>query len=153
MSGKDRVLAKWGAEVVAAGFTITPTHLLAANAFLPVERHLSPTEMLVLLNLLSAWWQADKLPFPSKATLAKRIGLKSTRQIQRALSSLEMKGLISRIERFHESKGRASNYYDLSGTVVLVKQLVSENPGAFGAGKRARVSAAKRLSSKEAVSA
>lgn len=145
MSGKDRVRAKWGADVAAAGFTITPSHLLAANAFLPSERHLAPTEMLILLNLLSAWWQADRLPFPSKATLAKRLGLKSTRQVQRALSSLESKGLIQRIERFHESKGRASNYYDLSGTVALVKTLVTEHPGAFGTGKRARVSAAKLL--------
>ena len=131
MSFKDPVSAKWGADVGAAGFTIIPSHLLSANAVLPPDLHLSSTELLGLLRVCSSWWQAERLPFPSKATIAQRIGLKSTRQVQRALSSLEKRGLIQRIERYYEGSGQASNYYDLSGTVAFVRGLVLANPVAF----------------------
>ena len=88
MSAATGFERKWGQGVVDAGFTMVPNHLIAANGFLSVEERVSPTEMFLLLQLLSVWWNASDMPFPSKATLAKRLGLKSTRQVQRALGSL-----------------------------------------------------------------
>lgn len=129
---------KWGSDVVSAGFTSLPNHLLSINQFVPKENHLTPTELLTLFQILSAWWDADRLPFPSKATIARRLGL-SPRQVQRALNGLEEKGYISRVARFYQNRGRASNSYDLSKVVALVRTLAAQNPDAF---KRRRSSLA-----------
>ena len=121
---------KWGSGVVAGGFTIVPNHLVAINQYLPSARRISPTEMFVLLQILSAWWAADKLPFPSKATIAARTDL-SERQVQRAISSLEKKGLLERIARFTGGQGRKSNIYDLSRLVQLLKEYSDKSPNIF----------------------
>ena len=70
------------------------------------------------------WWEADKVPFPSKDTLARRMG-KSPRQVQRYLTQLEEAGFISRIERFNGRKAQVSNGYALAG---LVAKLVAIEP-------------------------
>ena len=124
---------KWGSEVAKAGFTALPNHLLSINQFLPSNEQISPTEMLILLQVLSAWWSADKMPFPSKATIGKRAGL-SPRQVQRALSSLEQKGLIRKLMRVHENRARASNAYDVTGLVRQVRNLAVHHPKAFRRG-------------------
>jgi len=122
---------KWGAGVVeASGFTQVPNYLIAANQFLVKEARLSPTEFLVLMQLLQSWWRADQFPFPSKATLATRTGL-SERQVQRALSGLENKAFLKRVDRLLERGGRSSNLYDLSGVVQFVQDAVQAFPGAF----------------------
>jgi hypothetical protein len=118
---------KWGSEVVSAGFTSVPNHLLSINQFVGKENRLTPTELLTLLQILSAWWDANKLPFPSKPTIAKRLGV-SPRQVQRALNGLEEKGYISRVARFYQNRGRASNAYDLSKVVALVRVIAEQNP-------------------------
>jgi predicted transcriptional regulator len=129
--GDARVMArKWGSGVATAGFTAVPNHLLSINQFLEKEKRLTPTELLTLFQILSSWWYADRLPFPSKTTIAKRLGL-SPRQIQRALNGLEEKGLIRRIARYYENRGRASNSYDVSQVVEKVSDLAARNPTAF----------------------
>jgi hypothetical protein len=129
---------KWGSDVVSAGFTSLPNHLLSINQFVRKEGRLTPTELLTLFQILSAWWHADRLPFPSKATIAKRLGL-SPRQVQRALNGLEEKGYITRVARFYQNRGRASNSYDLTKMVALVQVVAEQNPDAF---KRRRSSLA-----------
>ncbi|HTW50360.1 MAG TPA: helix-turn-helix domain-containing protein [Stellaceae bacterium] len=124
---------KWGSEVAGAGFTALPNHLLSINQFLPPNEQISPTEMLILLQVLAAWWSADRMPFPSKATIGRRAGL-SPRQVQRALSSLEQKGLIRKLVRVHENRARASNAYDVTGLVQQVRNLAVHHPKAFKRG-------------------
>jgi predicted transcriptional regulator len=124
---------KWGASVATAGFTAIPNHLLSINQFLEQEKRLTPTELLTLLQILSTWWYVDRLPFPSKSTIAKRLGL-SSRQVQRALNGLEEKGLIRRIARYYENRGRASNSYDVSKVVEKISQLAAEYPSVFRRG-------------------
>jgi hypothetical protein len=124
---------KWGAQVAAAGFTAVPNHLLSINQFLDKKHRLSSTELLILLQILSSWWHADQLPFPSKSTIARRLGL-SARQVQRALKTLEQKGIIKRIARL---KGRNSNTFDLTGLVDKVHYLVTQHPEAFRRQSRA----------------
>lgn len=127
---------KWGVAAAAAGFTIIPNHLLAINQYVPKERRLSPTEFFVIAQVLSAWWSADRLPFPSKATLARRTGL-SSRQVQRALASLEAKGYIERVARYSTSSGRTSNVFDLDGLSKIVREVASLHPQDFKKIKRA----------------
>lgn len=131
MDGLTSGKTKWGEEAIKAGFTLVPNHLLAFNQFEPnEEKRISPTEMLVALQILASWWAADKLPFPSKTTIAARAGL-SPRQVQRALGSLDEKGYIKRISRFTTNRARTSNQFDVSGLVDAVKQAAVNNPHAF----------------------
>jgi hypothetical protein len=134
--GVARTVEKWGPEATSAGFTVLPNHLLAINQFVPKDAQLSPTEMLVLLQIVASWWSADRLPFPSKATIATRSGL-SPRQVQRALSALETKGVINRRARFGVNRARSSNEYDLTGLVESVRKAATAHPTAFR--RRARV--------------
>ncbi|WP_230190534.1 helix-turn-helix domain-containing protein [Sphingobium sp. CECT 9361] len=121
---------KWGLEAIAAGFTVLPNHFLALNQFVEEEKSLSPTEMIVMLQILSAWWSKDRLPFPSKATIATRSGL-SPRQVQRAITSLEKKEYIERISRYSTNQGRTSNQFKLTGLVGAVMKAAKEHPAAF----------------------
>jgi len=130
MDGASTGADKWGEQAIAAGFTLLPNHFLALNQFLPDDRRLSPTEMLVLLQILSAWWSKDKLPFPSKATIAQRAGL-SPRQVQRALTALEQSGFVKRVSRYNRNQGRTSNQFDLTGLVAAVVGAAESNPTAF----------------------
>jgi hypothetical protein len=130
MARAARTDEKWGPAAITAGFTLLPNHLIGLNQFVAEERHVTPTEMFVLLQLLSAWWQAERLPFPSKATIARRTGL-SPRQIQRAMTGLEEKQYLRRVERYNEARGRMSNYYNLSGLVQAVTEAALAEPQAF----------------------
>jgi predicted transcriptional regulator len=130
MDGIASSQEKWGADAISAGFTVVPNHLIAINQFVDQAKRLSPTEMLVVLQILQAWWAKDRLPFPSKATIASRAGL-SPRQVQRALTSLEAKEYIQRVKRFAANQGRTSNQYDLDGLVRTVMAVAARNPTAF----------------------
>ena len=121
---------KWGQSAIGAGFTVVPNHLIALNQFTTEERQISPTEMVVILQLLAAWWSKDRLPFPSKSTIAARAGL-SARQVQRAISSLEEKRYVERVTRFSTNKARTSNEFKLDGLVDAVKHAADSQPAAF----------------------
>ena len=68
---------KWGAAVMKVGFSIVPSLLLRAQRRL----RLTPTQLAVLLQLSDYWWDERRKPFPSKESLADRLGL-SPRQVQ-----------------------------------------------------------------------
>jgi hypothetical protein len=121
---------KWGEAAIAAGFTVLPNHLIAINQFLEDDKRISPTEMLVALQILTSWWAVDKMPFPSKTTIAKRAAL-SPRQVQRALAALEDKGYIKRITRMTSNRARISNQFDVSGLASAVAAIASKHPAAF----------------------
>jgi hypothetical protein len=61
------------------GFSQIPDALLKSQSRLGID----PVEMNVLFNLISFWWLADELPFPSADALAKRMGVQS-RTVRRA---------------------------------------------------------------------
>jgi DNA-binding MarR family transcriptional regulator len=125
---------RWGEQVAAAGYTSIPGYLLSINQFMDKNNRLSSTELLVLLQILSYWWYADQLPFPSKSTISKRLGL-SPRQVQRALNGLEQKQLIERVARFSSNKGRrTSNSYDMTKLIDKVRNLAAQHPAAFRPG-------------------
>ena len=62
---------------------------------------LSPTELLVLVQLVGTWWRTDDLPFPSMTTFATRCGV-SSRQIQRSVNRLEELNFVQRVKRRDE---------------------------------------------------
>jgi len=117
---------KWGKKVAERGFAQVPNYLLLMNQFLEEDSKLSAVEMLILIQLVGAWWKKDEAPFPSLKTLAVRSGV-SDRQAQRAVSSLEGAGYLKREKR---KRGRliASNAYNLSPLVDQLKQIAVEFP-------------------------
>lgn len=84
------VYAKYG-EASIAGFQAVPDLLLKHQGAL----RLSPTDLVVLLNVLMHWWYPTKKPFPRSSTIAKRMGL-TPRTVQRSLQQLEELGLLAR---------------------------------------------------------
>jgi predicted transcriptional regulator len=125
---------KWGVAVMKLGYCILPSVLLQAQARLLINAQ----QMIVLLQLVEHWWTADGKVYPSKDTLADRIGL-TPKQIQRHIKVLEQKGLVQRIPRVLKGRGKTSNEYDLSG---LVKKLKDIEPD-FAEAKRLKQAAAR----------
>lgn len=112
-------LAMWGSGL-SSGFVSVPTLLITRQA----EIGLTPQEVVVLLNLIAAWWTEDNLPYPRTATIAQRSGL-SLRAVQRHIKDLETKRLISRIRnQVLPGDTRLSvTRYDLAGLVVRLQEL------------------------------
>jgi hypothetical protein len=120
---------KWGRLVAERGFAQIPNYLLQLNQFLGDER-LSPTELLVLLQLVGAWWKKDELPFPSVSTLASRCGV-STRQLQRSVAQLEELNLVKRVKRRTKGGVISANAYDLEPLVEFLGEIAKEFPNLF----------------------
>jgi predicted transcriptional regulator len=125
---------KWGKEVMSHGYCILPSILLQAQARLAV----SPQEMMVLLQLVEHWWNADSKVYPSRETIGDRVGL-SAKQVQRHVRRLEEAKLVKRIKRVVPGVGRTSNEYNLAG---LVKKLKAIEPD-FAAAKEMKAAAKK----------
>ncbi len=109
---------KWGKAVIARGFLIIPSMIVRAQARLGIDAR----QLTVLLHLADHWWEAERLPYPSKKTIAERMRV-TPRHVQRYLTALETHGLIRRIERKSAQGGRMNNAYDLSGLVAKLKKL------------------------------
>jgi DNA-binding transcriptional regulator YhcF (GntR family) len=115
------IQVKWGKQVAERGFTQIPNYLMQINKFVDDDNRLSPTEMIILLQLVATWWKKDELPFPSMSTLAEWANI-SERQVQRAVKSLEEKKFI--IKDRKKVRGIvASNVYDLSPLVKILNDV------------------------------
>jgi DNA-binding MarR family transcriptional regulator len=75
-----------------------PNYLLLLNQFLAEDARLSPSELLILIQLVAAWWKKEEAPFPALKTLGVRAGV-SDRQAHRAISKLEEHGYLRREKR------------------------------------------------------
>lgn len=125
----NSISEKWGELVAQRGFAQVPNHLLLLNMFLDDEHKLTPTELLVLIQLVGTWWKTGDLPFPSMTTLATRCGV-SSRQIQRSINRLEKLGFIQRVKR--RTKGIvASNAYDLDPLVAVLTHVAKAFPNPY----------------------
>ena len=91
---------------------LVPSPLLRAQRRLG----LSPTQLAVLMQLCDFWWDSERKPYPSKATLAERLGL-SPRQVQRHVAELETAGIVRRTQRRLSHGGKTTDSYDLGGLV------------------------------------
>jgi predicted transcriptional regulator len=109
---------KWSPQVLKFGYTALPNLLLRAQGKLKI----TPMQFNVLAQLAEHWWDADKYPFPAKDRIATRMN-KSPRQVQRYITQLEQKGLISRIKRYSGRKAQISNGYSFDGLIKKMKAL------------------------------
>ena len=121
---------KWGSEVARRGFAQIPNYVLQLNQFLDPDKKLTPVELLVLLQIVGAWWKKDTMPFPSMVTIAARCGV-SDRQVQRAINNLVKRELLVRVARQQENGIRATNAYDLEPFVRFLAEVAKAFPNAF----------------------
>jgi hypothetical protein len=95
---------KWGVDVLGHGFQVLPDLLFKYQAKLGIDEgrscSVTPTEMVVLLNILSFWWRADRPVFPSASLLAERVGIER-RSIDRAVQGLVKKQLLKKTREGH----------------------------------------------------
>jgi predicted transcriptional regulator len=86
------IKVKWlGAVTEGSGFVAVPMALLR----LQTKLKLTPTDMLVLVNLLAHWWDPARAVFPRSATIATRMGV-AKRTVQRSTHKMVKAGLIER---------------------------------------------------------
>lgn len=116
---------RWGKDLTAAGWTAVPNVLFEYSQ----ELGLKTLDMVIILHLAGYWWRKGNDPFPSKATLARKIGVEP-RTVQRAIADLEAKGYIERTKRFASSGGNLSNSYSFEGLIKkarsFAKQMISD---------------------------
>ena len=115
-----KVLDKWG-DAALVGFSQIPDTLLKAQHAMGI----SPLELNVLLNLISFWWKAEDQPYPSSASIAKRMGVQP-RTVQKSIKALTDKGLIGRAPITGKGAGRSK--YDLRPLVDSVVNLARRDP-------------------------
>src|SRR5450830_264275 len=107
---------KWGAAVLAEGYTVLPNVILQNQKALGLK-HL---DVLVLMCLLSHWWSKEDLPRPSKVSIAQTLDV-DPRTVQRCIAKLETQGYLLRKERRAGVGDNLPNFYDLSGLVAAAK--------------------------------
>ena len=100
-----RIADKWqGAVGEGSGWVAIPMSLLR----LQTHFKLTPTDMVVLTNLLAHWWDPARAVFPRSSTIAKRMGV-TKRTVQRSTQKMIISGLM---EREHLENGRRAFRFD-----------------------------------------
>lgn len=107
---------KWGATVIAEGYTVLPNVILQNQKAMGLK-HL---DLLILMCLISHWWEKNDLPRPSKSSIARTLDV-DPRTVQRSVAKMEEKGYIQRKERRAGVGDNLPNFYDLSGLVAAAK--------------------------------
>lgn len=114
---------KWGTAVEGGetGYQVLPDVLVKGQR----ELGLNATEMVVLLNILVHWWTADNLPHPRPSSIARRMDV-TTRTVERAIQSLERKGLVKRLPADPENGKPSVRRFDLSGLVRATQRMAEQ---------------------------
>lgn len=107
---------KWGAAVIAEGYTVLPNVILQNQKALGLK-HL---DVLILMCLISHWWDKNDLPRPAKTSIARTLDV-DPRTVQRSIAKLEKQGYIQRKARRASVGDNLPNFYDLSGLVDAAK--------------------------------
>lgn len=106
---------------MAAGWTALPSIILDKQHALGI----TPLDLNILMQLAKHWWKKDDLPYPSKDTLAKAIGVDAS-TIRRRIQRMESEGLIRRIRRQDSKGGQQSNFYSFDGLIEKMKDHAQE---------------------------
>ena len=108
----------WGKRVIGHGYTGVPSILIRSQARLGINA----VQMTILMHLLDHWFDPSRPPFPSKRTLADRMGVKS-KTIQNHMRELEKAGYVQREVRRTAAGDFNSNVYHLDGLVAKIKEI------------------------------
>lgn len=120
--------ARWTARLMASGFAVIPAAVLAHQSALGLD----PQDINILLHLAGSFPGRGENPGPSKAAMARAIGV-DVSTIRRRIAKMENAGLIRRLARMHPSRGQQANEYSLDGLIARAGALAAEG----GKSKRA----------------
>lgn len=112
---------KWTKPLMDAGWTVFPSIILEKQETLGLQ----PLDINIILHLAMYWWEATNRPHPSKATIAKAVGVHS-RTVQKRIAALEKLGYLRREFRPDPVKGNKSNVYHLDGLIEEVTPFALE---------------------------
>jgi DNA-binding IclR family transcriptional regulator len=101
-----------------AGFTALPDVIFKYQKGLGLK----PLDVLLILHLVSYWWKAKDLPWPSKAKLAAGLDVDPS-TVRRSIQRMEKLGYIKRVYRKADAGDNQSNKYDLKGLVTAAEKL------------------------------
>lgn len=135
---------KWGKEVMAVGWTGMPNIIIKRQKQLGLDA----LDINIILHLMSYWWKASELPFPSKKTLAEAMSVNES-TIRRRIARLEAGGLVKRIERRVDGDRNKTNQYDFSGLIEAVKPFAIEELAEIEKARQAKAERTKRMRPKK----
>ena len=130
---------KWTKALLAGGWTCAPNVVIERQQALG----LTPLDINILLHLWTYWWTPDNKPHPSKATIAKAIGIKP-RSVQRRIAAMEAAGFISRHERRQKGKASKTNLYSFEGLIQHATPYAQEKVQERKANRAAKAATLKR---------
>jgi DNA-binding Lrp family transcriptional regulator len=130
---------KWGEPLMKAGWTLLPNTIFMRQRALGLDS----VDVNILMVIISHWWRADNLPFPSKKKIADTIGIDPS-TVRRRIQKLEAAGFIMRIQRRVEHDRNKPNQYDFSGLVACATPYAQEELQAREAEREERAKRAKR---------
>jgi len=102
MKDSERAIQKRWGSALKQGFLVLPVSLLRQQHRLGIDG----TELVVLLNLLANWHKDDEPVWVAYSSFAKNMGT-SDRTAQRAIASLEKKGLVNVVRK---PEGRVASF-------------------------------------------
>ncbi len=97
-----------------AGWTVLPSIILEKQDALGLD----PIDVNILMQLARHWWYSDNPPHPSKAAMAKCMGIDPS-TVRRHIARMEAGGFIRREKRFTKKKfgGQDTNIYHFDGLI------------------------------------
>lgn len=110
VSGDQELKKRWSPQVMKCGWIAVPWLVVEKQA----DLGLSASELTLLLHLWKHWWQNEKLPFPSHASIAAAMGM-TTNHIQRMTKELERRNFLEIRHRALHHGGQTSNEYSFKG--------------------------------------
>ena len=114
--------AKWGKALMGAGWCAVPNVIIERQKAIGLDA----IDMNILLHLMRYWWTADKLPRPSKSTIAAAIGC-TPRTVQRRIAEMEKGKLIKRIPQHGSDNSRKTNLYSFEGLIEAATPFAQEH--------------------------
>src|SRR5437762_9875315 len=104
---------KWSSTLMEAGWTVFPSIILEKQAAFGVD----PIDVNILMHLARHWWYSDNPPHPSKALIAKCMGIDRS-AVRRHIARMEAEGLIERKARYNKRLGgQETNTYHFDGLI------------------------------------
>lgn len=118
----SKIEEKWGQDVIDANGYLAVPNVLLYNLH---KLDISSTEAVVLLFLLSYWWDKAEV-FPATANIAKRLGV-TKRTVDRSLKTLSEKELIINKGKKDNGYGATVRHFDLSPVRDRLHDIVNDN--------------------------
>ena len=114
--GVKQLQAKWGRDLLAAGWVALPSIILERQDALGLDA----IDINIILHIAKHWFEAGNLPHPSKGSIAKAMQV-TPRAVQKRIARLEDEGFLQRIERRGPKGTKGSQTSEFAFTGLIQK--------------------------------